>query len=130
MADTNWCCYCDKAIPTGYMGSLYCSEECLQRDTLEHRRPSADVNALFDPRHYDHKMKQFLFTPQQDNAPTPSSNSQRDADSDQEGSNSISTWSSSKDNALSCSHSISNASVSSVTVDDDKATLVDGDSNS
>ncbi|KAJ8661543.1 hypothetical protein O0I10_002810 [Lichtheimia ornata] len=120
MADTNWCCYCDKAIPTGYSGSLYCSEECLRRDTLEHRRPSADVNALFDPRHYDHKMKQFLFTPQQDNAPSPSSNGDPyDANttnnSDQEGST-----------VLARSQSIDNAST---TGDSDKVTLVNGDDN-
>lgn len=149
MADTNWCCYCDKAIPAGYtvsptskvfdiimltltyitQGSLYCSDECLHRDTIEHRRPSADVNALFDPRQYDHKMKQFLFTAQ-DNAPSPSSNDQHDTGSDQEGPNATASIWSSNDDALAQSQSISNVSTSSNTSNSDKITLVDGNHNS
>ncbi|KAG2224988.1 hypothetical protein INT45_000109 [Circinella minor] len=35
MSDLNWCTYCDNAIE-GYSDSLYCSDECLRSDCLEH----------------------------------------------------------------------------------------------
>ncbi|KAI7854858.1 hypothetical protein BDC45DRAFT_439982 [Circinella umbellata] len=35
MSDLNWCTYCDNAIK-GYSNSLYCSDECLRSDCLEH----------------------------------------------------------------------------------------------
>ncbi|KAI7907469.1 uncharacterized protein BX663DRAFT_491022 [Cokeromyces recurvatus] len=35
MSDLNWCTYCDKAISV-HSNSLYCSEECLRADALNH----------------------------------------------------------------------------------------------
>ncbi|CDS03612.1 hypothetical protein LRAMOSA01014 [Lichtheimia ramosa] len=35
MSDTNWCTYCDQAI-NSFSNSLYCSEECLRADALNH----------------------------------------------------------------------------------------------
>ncbi|KAI9245547.1 hypothetical protein BDA99DRAFT_528015 [Phascolomyces articulosus] len=34
MCDTNWCTFCDVAIP--HSDALYCSEDCLKKDTLYH----------------------------------------------------------------------------------------------
>ncbi|KAI9487657.1 MAG: hypothetical protein EXX96DRAFT_554130 [Benjaminiella poitrasii] len=35
MSDLNWCTYCDNAI-SSFSDSLYCSEECLRADALNH----------------------------------------------------------------------------------------------
>ncbi|KAI8985940.1 hypothetical protein BDB01DRAFT_786933 [Pilobolus umbonatus] len=35
MSDLNWCTYCDNAI-SHFSNSLYCSEECLRSDALNH----------------------------------------------------------------------------------------------
>ncbi|KAL1929776.1 hypothetical protein VTP01DRAFT_1914 [Rhizomucor pusillus] len=35
MCDTNWCTFCDNAI-SAYSNSLYCSEDCMQRDAEKH----------------------------------------------------------------------------------------------
>ncbi|KAI8137892.1 hypothetical protein BJV82DRAFT_633679 [Fennellomyces sp. T-0311] len=35
MCDTNWCTYCDVAI-SPHSNSLYCSKECLKKDTIYH----------------------------------------------------------------------------------------------
>ncbi|KAI8881038.1 hypothetical protein K501DRAFT_253903 [Backusella circina FSU 941] len=35
MSDLNWCTYCDSAI-SPFSDSLYCSEECLRSDALNH----------------------------------------------------------------------------------------------
>ncbi|RUS20602.1 hypothetical protein BC937DRAFT_94854 [Endogone sp. FLAS-F59071] len=35
MTDTNWCTYCDKSI-NPFSNSLYCSDECLKCDALNH----------------------------------------------------------------------------------------------
>ncbi|KAL1932544.1 hypothetical protein VTP01DRAFT_8222 [Rhizomucor pusillus] len=35
MSDLNWCTYCDSAI-SSQSNSLYCSEECLRADALNH----------------------------------------------------------------------------------------------
>ncbi|CAO3629779.1 unnamed protein product [Mucor fragilis] len=35
MSDLNWCTYCDNAI-SSYSNSLYCSEDCLRSDALNH----------------------------------------------------------------------------------------------
>ncbi|KAI9499187.1 hypothetical protein BDB00DRAFT_948920 [Zychaea mexicana] len=35
MSDLNWCTYCDNAID-GHSDSLYCSDECLRADALNH----------------------------------------------------------------------------------------------
>ncbi|KAI8371183.1 hypothetical protein EDC96DRAFT_501735 [Choanephora cucurbitarum] len=35
MSDLNWCTYCDNAI-NALSNSLYCSEECLRSDALNH----------------------------------------------------------------------------------------------
>ncbi|KAI9321345.1 hypothetical protein BX666DRAFT_1901143 [Dichotomocladium elegans] len=35
MSDLNWCTYCDKSI-NSFSTSLYCSEECLRSDALNH----------------------------------------------------------------------------------------------
>ncbi|KAI8144685.1 hypothetical protein BJV82DRAFT_605863 [Fennellomyces sp. T-0311] len=61
MSDLNWCTYCDNAIE-GHSNSLYCSDECLRSDALNHhpllgydyadlrdfprRRPSSPCAAL------------------------------------------------------------------------------------
>ncbi|KAI9487913.1 hypothetical protein BDB00DRAFT_851023 [Zychaea mexicana] len=36
MCDTNWCTFCDVAI-NPLSNSLYCSQECLKKDTIYHR---------------------------------------------------------------------------------------------
>ncbi|KAG2218491.1 hypothetical protein INT45_011672 [Circinella minor] len=33
--DTNWCSFCDKSINI-FSNSLYCSEQCMRQDALEH----------------------------------------------------------------------------------------------
>ncbi|KAI9489442.1 hypothetical protein BDB00DRAFT_746360, partial [Zychaea mexicana] len=33
--DTHWCSYCDKAV-SPFSDSLYCSDECLRQDALQH----------------------------------------------------------------------------------------------
>ncbi|KAI8138158.1 hypothetical protein BJV82DRAFT_631972 [Fennellomyces sp. T-0311] len=33
--DTHWCSYCDNAV-SPYSDSLYCSDECLRQDALQH----------------------------------------------------------------------------------------------
>ncbi|CAO3619208.1 unnamed protein product [Mucor hiemalis] len=35
MSDLNWCTYCDNAI-SAFSNSLYCSENCLRSDALNH----------------------------------------------------------------------------------------------
>ncbi|KAL1925922.1 hypothetical protein VTP01DRAFT_7200 [Rhizomucor pusillus] len=35
MCDMNWCTFCDNAV-SAYSNSLYCSEECLRADALNH----------------------------------------------------------------------------------------------
>ncbi|KAI9496715.1 hypothetical protein BDB00DRAFT_743164, partial [Zychaea mexicana] len=35
MSDLNWCTYCDNAV-NSFSNSLYCSEECLRADALNH----------------------------------------------------------------------------------------------
>ncbi|KAI8375998.1 uncharacterized protein BYT42DRAFT_573049 [Radiomyces spectabilis] len=35
MSDLNWCTYCDSAI-SPFSNSLYCSEDCLRSDALNH----------------------------------------------------------------------------------------------
>ncbi|KAI8329402.1 hypothetical protein BC941DRAFT_328680, partial [Chlamydoabsidia padenii] len=35
MSDLQWCTTCDKAIQA-YSNSLYCSEECLRQDAINH----------------------------------------------------------------------------------------------
>ncbi|KAG2211728.1 uncharacterized protein EV154DRAFT_511083 [Mucor mucedo] len=35
MSDLNWCTYCDNAI-SPFSNSLYCSEDCLRSDALNH----------------------------------------------------------------------------------------------
>ncbi|ORZ00941.1 hypothetical protein BCR43DRAFT_486076 [Syncephalastrum racemosum] len=35
MSDLNWCTYCDNAV-SAFSNSLYCSEECLRADALNH----------------------------------------------------------------------------------------------
>ncbi|KAI8379229.1 uncharacterized protein BYT42DRAFT_319536 [Radiomyces spectabilis] len=35
MSDLNWCTYCDNAI-SSFSNSLYCSEQCLKADALNH----------------------------------------------------------------------------------------------
>ncbi|KAI9312845.1 hypothetical protein BX666DRAFT_773316 [Dichotomocladium elegans] len=69
--DTNWCSFCDKAV-SPYSNSLYCSDECFQKDALQsHPMLSFNVNdcrmAFFNERDRHHSHQASSTTLSEDN---------------------------------------------------------------